>query len=133
MATAGDEVTERDNTAYRERYGQWGGQPQGTPPDYERCCVNVVPDERGGAARAHQCHKKRGYGPGLAYCKQHDPDAVKARRDAADEKWRLEQNAKRYQWHGREFYDALEQIANGHNDARGLAQEIIDKFKAGER
>lgn len=131
MATVGDEVTERDNTAYKPRYGDWAGNPQGHRPDYDACCFEVFPNERG--AIPHQCRKKRGFGPGLAYCKQHDPGAVQARRDAADEKYRVESNKRRYQWYGRAFYDALEQIANGHNDARGLAQQIIAEFKAGER
>ncbi len=133
MAIAGDEMTERDNTAYPERYGQWGGNPRGFAPNYERCCAEVTPNERGGGARRHQCNNKRGYGPGLAYCKTHNPDAVAAKRAerqaAYDAKW----EARRYEWHGREFFNALDQIANGHNDARGLAQEIIAKFKEGER
>lgn len=119
------------NALYKPRYGQWAGRPNGAAPDYTCCCEEVFPAGRG--ELHHQCRKKRGYGPDAAYCKQHDPDAVKARKAAADEKYRIQHNRQRYQWNARTFYAALEQIANGHNDARGLAQEVIAKFKEGER
>jgi hypothetical protein len=48
---------------------------------------------------------------------------------AYNTKW----NKERYGYHGRTFYNALKQIADGHSDARGLAQEIIAKFHEGER
>jgi len=36
---------------------------------------------------------------------------------------------RRYEWHGKTFFAAIKQIADGHNDARGLAQEVVDKFE----
>jgi len=116
---------------YRKRYRVWGGNPDGTPPDFTRCCEQVHDGRRGGLF--HQCERPRGHGPDGAYCKQHDPAAVKARADAATARYNSKFNQERYQWHGKTFVDALVLIANGHNDARGLAQEVIDKFNEGAR
>ncbi len=50
------------------RYGVWGGCPQGTPEDPERCIEEIwghvgwIP---------HQCSRKRGHGPDGLHCKQH--------------------------------------------------------------
>jgi hypothetical protein len=79
-------------------------------------------------ARASQCQRKRGFGPDLAYCKQHDPVAVEARNKAASAKYNEQYNRERYSWNGRRFFDALQKIADGHNDARGFAQEVITEF-----
>lgn len=118
------------STLYKRAYGAWAGDPRGRVPDYSLCCEEVASRDRW--AHFYQCSKKRGHGPDGAYCKQHDPAAAKARREEADTRRRDKWNAARYEWHGRIFFDALLKIAEGHNDARGLAQEIIDKFKAGE-
>jgi hypothetical protein len=56
----------------------------------------------------------------------------KARNEASDRKMWAKHNAERYNWHGKTFFNALQQIADGHNDARGLAQEVIAEFKKGE-
>lgn len=119
------------NALYKRRYAAWAGRPNGAAPDYERCCVEVFPAERG--ANHHQCRKLRGFGPDEAYCKQHDPANVAAKQAAADEKYRLESNARRYGYYGRRFYDTLKLIAEGHNDARGLAADLINEFDAGAR
>jgi hypothetical protein len=122
-------MTERSNL-YKEKYGAWAGFPKGHPPNYVMCCEEVSTNERW--PKRYQCSKKRGHGPDGAYCKLHDPAAVEARRKASDarstEKW----NKLRYELHGRTFFDALLKIAEGHNDARGVAQEAIAKFKSGE-
>lgn len=101
-------------------------------PDFARCCFEVVSYHTNWPSY-HQCSRKRGHGPDGAYCKQHDPKAVESReavsKAANAKKW----NQERYQWSGRIFFDALLKIAEGHNDARGLAQEVIAKFKEGER
>lgn len=124
-------MTDRDDTAYQKKYGAWAGFPQGHKPDFDCCCEAVVPNERG--ARGHQCRNKRGYGPGEAYCKTHDPAAVRARAAKSQADYNAKTNARRYEWYGKHFFKTLEEIANGHNDARGLAQEVIAKFKAGAR
>lgn len=56
------------NKEYLERYGDWAGNPQGNPPDYERCAEEVWPDF---GMIPYQCSRKRGHGPVGAYCKQH--------------------------------------------------------------
>lgn len=120
-----------DNSAYQSRYGAWAGRPNGAAPDFSLCCEEVWPSQRG--EMHHQCRKKRGHGPGEAYCKTHNPEAVKARKEAANEEYRVKTNKMRYSWNGRVFFNALQQIADGHNDARGLAQEVIAEFKKGEK
>lgn len=116
---------------YPKSYGAWAGDPKGHEPDFTRCCVGVWSKERW--SREGQCARKNGFGPDGAYCKQHDPAVKKAREDEARARWTKKWNAERYQWHGRTFFDALVKIADGHNDARGVAQEVIKEFRSGER
>lgn len=117
------------SSAYQKSYGAWAGDPVGRAPDYTRCCTAVASRERW--SKYFQCSKPRGHGPDGAYCKQHDPEAVKARKEASEAKWKNKWNSERYRWHGRTFFDALLKIASGHNDARGLAQEVIAEFEKG--
>lgn len=123
-------MTTMGNRLYPDKYGSWAGNTAGQKPDYERCCEEVGRDQ-GGRTSFGQCSRKRGFGPDKAYCKTHDPATVADRRKAADEAYNIKTNAQRYGWHGRKFYKVLEQIAAGHNDARGLAQETIDEFMKG--
>ena len=116
---------------YKNKYGAWAGNPEGHAPDLARCCEEVWSNERW--PRATQCSRKRGHGPDGAYCKQHDPEAVKARQAASDAKYNAEFNKRRYELHGRKFFDVLKVIADGHNDPRTLARETIDEFMKGER
>ncbi len=122
-----------ENRLYPKSYNVWAGNPAGVRPDYTRCCEAVVPNERGGSWHQHQCNRKRGFGPDEAYCKQHDPAAAQKRREASDRKYNEEFNKRRYEWHGKKFFDALQVIANGHNDARQLAKDVIDEFMKGHR
>ena len=119
---------ELKNDLYPKSYGAWAGRPAGTRPDFTRCCAEVA-DTSTGWTRFHQCSRKRGHGPDEAYCKTHDPAAVKAKRDEAqrkyDEKWAKE----RVKSWGPTFYEALKQIADGHNDARQLAKDVLEKFE----
>jgi hypothetical protein len=115
---------------YQKAYGNWAGNPKGSAPDFTLCCEEIWTRERW--SRHHQCSKKRGYGPDKAYCKQHDPAVAKSRRDAVNARSRDKWNSSRYQIHGWTFFNALLEIAEGHNDARGLAQKVIDTFKSGE-
>lgn len=59
---------------YPASYGRWTQ----TPPDFNRCC-NEVTD---GTGASGQCARKNGHGPLGAYCKQHDPEAKKAKSEA---------------------------------------------------
>jgi hypothetical protein len=108
------------NSLYKESYGAWAGNREGRKPNLTLCCEAVWIRE-GNWSRESQCTRKRGFGPDLAYCKQHDPAAVEARKKAATAKYNEQHNRERYSWHGRSFFDALQKIADGHNDARGFA------------
>lgn len=103
---------------YPNSYGRWAGDPKGAKPDFTRCCVGVW--TRDGWPREYQCSKKRGFGPDGAYCKQHDPEAVEKRRKAIDARESAKWNERRKEIHGPTFLKALEEIAAGHNDARGF-------------
>jgi hypothetical protein len=117
----------RQNQDYKARYGAWAGFPEGHKPDFERCCEEVSNGTRG--ALYHQCFRKRGYGPGGAYCKQHDPATVQAKRDAWEAKYRKQQaiDDRRYaiQSAGERMLAALHKIANGDNDPRSTAREAL--------
>ncbi len=72
---------------------------------------------------------------GQWYCGTHDPVKCKARSDARHAKWLADHNARhadrlaarqRLEL-GERAIDALRQIADGHNDARALAIEILGK------
>lgn len=118
------DVTEALKSHYRSSYGRsW----HPAAPDFTRCCENVRTPV-GATTDFHQCLRKRGFGPDGAYCKQHDPSAAQARREASRARYVEQTNKLRYGWSGRTFYDALKQIAEGHNDARGLAQQVIADF-----
>lgn len=96
-------------------------------PNYDRCAEDVR--DAGPWPSYHQCARKNGHGPHGAWCKQHDPVAVKAKREASTAKWKSERDAEeRASTFVRECQTAIRQIAAGHNDPRGLAQSIIDKL-----
>lgn len=114
------------STRYKEKYGAWAGFTAGHKPDFALCCEEVSDRERW--ARRHQCSKKRGYGPDGAYCKQHDPEAVKARQAASDARGKEAWRKRMLEAYGCTFFDVLTKIADGHNDARGLAKEAVDRF-----
>lgn len=120
-----------DNDRYQKSYGAWAGHRQGIPPDFSRCCAPVW--TRDNWPREYQCSRNRGFGPDRAYCKQHDPAKAAEREAESTRKMNADFNKRRYDYYGRQFFAALEAIAAGHNDARGLAQSTIDEFKAGER
>lgn len=48
------------------RYGQWAGNPTGTPEDPARCVMEVWR-----SMYSHQCLRPRGHGPLGEYCAQH--------------------------------------------------------------
>ena len=50
-------------------YGRWAGNEWGNRECLWDCVVEVAEDR--GLAGFHQCQRKRGYGPGGLYCKQH--------------------------------------------------------------
>ena len=101
------------------------------PVQMGRCQASVPVGGR--SARFHQCCRKGVIDrDGVLYCKQHDPVAVQEREREADERYRKEQAARTTYFHrqrmGQEALRALELIADGHNNPRALAQEIITKL-----
>lgn len=123
-------MSAEQSALYKPKYGAWAGLPAGHKPDFTRCCEEVASRERW--TRWSQCNRPRGHGPDGAYCKQHDPEAVKARRAAVDARAKVAWRERRLEWYGSTFFKALVEIANGHNDARGLAQEVVADFEKGE-
>lgn len=106
------------------RYGCWGGNPEGTKEDLTRCVESVIGNERGSIPR--QCSRKRGHGPDGLYCKIHDPAFIAEKDKKEQRKWDLERELSYVTKYKCEtFFRALKQIADGHNDARGLAKETI--------
>ncbi len=95
-------------------------------PDYAKCCARVL----GGAySGSTQCVRKNGHGPDGAYCKQHDPDARKAKNAERDAKWQAERDEKARQADfARECQAAITAIADGHNDPRALAKDIVARL-----
>jgi len=66
---------------------------------------------------------------GSDFCKQHHPEAVEARRREATERERERWNVRRVELWGGRFKAALEKIAEGHNDPRSLAEEVLSMFR----
>ena len=118
-------MTDEFKAQFKKDYGP---SYRSVSPDYSRCAA-MVPDG-GRSVLFHQCARKNGHGPHGAWCKTHDPDAVNAKREVRYAKWRAEWDKADRQ---REFDAAcklaVRQIAEGHNDPRGLCQSIIDKLE----
>jgi len=110
---------------YKLRYGVWAGDKTGHAANYDRCCASLHDKYHPGG---YQCTRKRGFGPDEAYCKQHDPEAVKSRAIAAQEKSDRQWRARRIELAGQRFFTVLKQIADGHNDPRTIAQEAIASY-----
>lgn len=91
--------------ARAHRYGCWGGNPRGRPYAEGRCAESVSK----GFALFGQCERKNGYGPSGLFCKQHDPDARKAKQEAQRAKWKAD-----------------EERQKAHLDARILARQVAD-------
>jgi hypothetical protein len=110
---------------YLDGYGSFGR----AKPDYSRCAKKVA--NSGRWPSFHQCNRRNGNGKHGAYCKQHDPDAVKAKRDAesANRKAKYDFDCRNYAF-VTDCKDAVRQIAAGHNDPRALCQSIIDNLEA---
>lgn len=65
-------------------------------------------------------------------CRVHSPEAVAAREAKANEraeadraKWQRKFAEDKFNAHARSFYDALKAIADGDNNARQLARDVI--------
>lgn len=106
----------------------------------DRCRASVYDN---GIRRSYQCQRKPAVircvdGKEIGFCKQHDPEAVKARHTARAKEWERERAEARAKEQRRAdtakanaaAKAALEQIAAGHNDPRALAAEILALFPA---
>ncbi len=51
-------------------YAQWVGNPWGVPEDTMRC-IEGIHDSNPRLPIYYQCRRKRGFGKGGLYCKQH--------------------------------------------------------------
>jgi hypothetical protein len=105
-------------------YGKWAGNPAGQREDKLRC-IEVVTDRY----KSRQCLRERKCGPDGLYCKQHDPIKIAERAAKKRAAWDAKWEADRMRLRAPEAYrQALESIAAGHNDPRGLAIETLACF-----
>lgn len=65
------------------------------------------------------------------YCNVHDPEKVAKKEAEREAIAKVSWARRRKEIHGAAFYKALEEIAEGHNDPRALANEVLDKFDNG--
>lgn len=110
---------------YKDRYELWSGNPKGTAPDFNRCCEQVS-----ASLRWHipsQCSRKNGHGPDGAYCYQHNPEKVAAKRAAEEAKWNAARDLRLIE--GKRL-SIIEAIAKGHNDPRALATGYLRDLAA---
>lgn len=117
---------------HKPRYGTWAGNPRGQSPDPALCCEEILPPGRGMIFQ--QCGKVRGHGPEGAYCFTHDPARREAKAAAAqaayDAKWAGERRRVALQAFAPKMLEALQAIADGHNDPRTLAAATIAAMPA---
>jgi hypothetical protein len=102
--------------------------PTWNPPiDYTRCRAQTYDNI---SRNFSQCARKKAVErDGVGYCKQHDPEAEKARADARRQREEAEVRARECRWKRPiEYRDALREIASGHNDARELARKALEAW-----
>ena len=98
-------------------YGKWAGNSRGTPEDTTKCIKTIW---GGPCSHGRQCSRKRGYGEGGLYCKQHDPENVEQKRVLEQEKYEAESKARQDKYDRRRFMSKL---------AEGIPTEEISKYK----
>lgn len=76
--------------------------------------------------RGSQCSKPRQ--DDSPYCKMHDPLKVQARREKGAERGLEKMRRRRMEISGPSFYNVLLRIANGHENPRLLAQQVLKEF-----
>ena len=120
---------------HKDSYAAWAGNPKGHKPDPDECAATVYHNH---SRMFTQCSRKRGHGPEQAFCKQHDPVAVKKRNDEKRAKWEAEwaekdrkrDAAKRARELEAAALELIKQIASGHNDPRGAAIDLLESHNA---
>ncbi len=136
-----DDVLPNDNKIMR--HARWGGVFR---PNME-CCRVGVSFKVGRGHDYRQCSKpvkvtRLVDGPSgpelIGYCGTHDPLARKKRESARADQWRAE-NAERQKRYAREahiqrsqpaYRQALQKIADGADDPRRIAREVLEEFDA---
>jgi hypothetical protein len=97
-------------------------------PDFARCADSVYLGSVWHGSK--QCSRKNGHGPDGAFCKQHDPVALAAKRVAEEAAWKREWDQKaRESAFTSESKAAIRAIAEGHNDPMTLAREILARYE----
>lgn len=95
-------------------------------------CIEEVTYYTGRWPNHKQCSRKASVDG--AWCKQHAPHIVSAKKEDENKRIKASIRADRHDYffksHGKEFYDALKKIADGHNNARALA--VVTLSLAGE-
>jgi hypothetical protein len=118
------ECSDEFKAHFRPAYGRYGG----VRPDFARCADTVSSGSIWHGSK--QCSRKNGHGPDGAFCKQHDPQALAAKRVARDAAWRREWDQKaRKSAFTSESKNAIRAIAEGHNDPMTLAREILARYE----
>lgn len=103
-----------------------------TPGD-PRWCMGTVWDNRAGSS---QCSRKpkHQYG-GHGWCTQHHPPNEEKRKQERQARYDAEAERNRQEWAARDTerklrdaaLNAIRQIADGYNDPRGLAMEVLGR------
>lgn len=126
------ETEEQAREVQRPHVSHWSKHPH--LPKY--CCAAV--HDGGRSVGFHQCGRKPKHWYGsLGYCNQHDPNAVLERREKNEAEYRLKMDAyvagieakTRARLLGEACIDAVQKIAAGHNDPRGLCLELLRQHK----
>jgi len=119
------EYTDEFKAQYPKDYGP---SFRSRTPDYARCAESV--SDGGRMVTSSQCSRKNGHGPYGAFCKQHDPHALAAKRVARDAAWKREWDQKaREAAFTVESKRAIRAIAEGCNDPVTLAREILARYE----
>lgn len=112
----------------RSEYHREYGNNSPHRPDFERCCVSVY-----SAWSSSQCGRKAAHDPDHTgkptRCKIHSRAYRKGKAEIARAKWDAEEAARAERRREREGKDAalalIEKIADGHNDPRGAALDLL--------
>jgi transposase-like protein len=118
------EYSDEFKARFRPAYGRYGH----ARPDFARCADTVSSGSVWHGSK--QCSRKNGHGPDGAFCKQHDPQAIAAKRVALDAAWKRksDQQARDIAF-ALQSKDAIRAIAEGHNDPMTLAREILARYE----
>lgn len=95
--------------------------------DPARCQHEVYVSENGWP-RYYQCSRK--HLDGEQFCKMHMPDAIAERQRKSDARSKEAWNKRMMEVYGHLFFEALRKIADGDNNPRETAREVIARFES---